>query len=296
MRINPRSPLRTAVRALVLLPFVLVFFVGCGAKNTSTAFSSRGGGVVTVDPSYRLGECNRINYSTVNLTGQVGTYYNPSTHQYVETNLNLGLTSVPAEIYTSSSNIIQIFRWSQTASGRTTNQIPVKMYFVDKLTGAIAPPNGATVDRLTKSTLDAARATFGASWLNVSTTQFFDRTLVVLTGIEFQYQGISLAYYDTATGGTPIAKADVLIPPFYSNPRVYANAYPIAALYSLHPNYSQINSNATENDYFMLIEDICGELSGVGTRIPASNPEPLSIWRQIWNRITTSLVVMTSWF
>jgi len=257
----------------------------CGDKTSSGSAASRGDTTAPAPIGSKLAECNRLSAPLSGVAGQIGTYYDPTTRRLREDHINVNLTQVPAELFTSSTLYFQFFRWYDTGT-RVVNQIPVRMFFVDKLTGAIAPQNG-TVDRLSKATLTQAKETFGSGWLNVKFEQFFERTYVVLTGMDFQFHGASIAHYNTAISTLPLGSGDMLLPPFYANPTVYKNYYPLAALYSLHPLYSYINSNATENDYFRMTEDICNELAGIGGRIPASAATAApGFWSQIWLKIT----------
>jgi hypothetical protein len=294
---------------LTTLSFILL--TACGAKKTSFT-GGRGNTDLPSSGSYLMGECSRVNLASPQTKGTIGTYYDPASRMYVASMINLNLTTVPAEIFTSDTHQIQFFRWSDSGT-RVTNQIPVRFYFVDKLTGAVAPQSN-TVDRISKATLTAAKTTFGALWSNITLAQFFERAQIVLTGMEYQFHGMSMAYYNTSVGSGAIGIADVLLPPFYANPNVYRTYHPQPGLYSLHPNYALSGANATESDYWRMIEDICRDLAGLDTRIPASvdsstspaekstaktwpaaDRKPMSVGenpgviRKIWLRIVESL-------
>lgn len=270
---------------------------GCGSKK-ETKFSTASRGDVSTTPvnngQYKLGECNRIDFSQFSFKGQIGTYYDPVNRQFRSDLLNLNLTAVPSDLFNSSTYQILIYRWYQRPGAQQVlNQVPVRFYFVDKLTGARAPQT--PVDRLSKATIDQARQALGASWLNVGTAQFFDRVMILLTGMEMQYDAVTFAYYNSASSQHALAQENVLLPAFYSNPNIYRSYNPVESLYTLHPNYTLMNSNATENDYHARIEEICRALSGIDSRIPASsvtNAAP-SKWGlfffNIWGRITESL-------
>jgi len=247
--------------------FTLITLAACGSKKSGQSFSSVRGDTTT-SVQHTLGECSRINFADINMYGQVGTYYDPSTRKFREDYINMNLTSVPAAIFTSTVEI-RFYRWLSQATGqRQTNQIPVVFYYVDKLTGASTIQ--APVDRISKATIENAITTLGKGWLNVTKEKFFDRVMIVLTGIATQYNALTLAYYNSAVGAGPVYQSDVLLPPFYVDPNIYKNkGTPLELLY-LHPNYSYIDSNATEADYLGLINSICYELSGNGTRIPLS--------------------------
>jgi hypothetical protein len=273
-----------------------LLIIGCGANKT-THFSDTSRGAdpdVSYGTNYLLGECNRINMPQLSLTGQIGTYYNPISMQLSSDQLTLNLTSVPADIYTSTTLQYKFYRWLERTTGqKQLNTLPVRFQFFDKLTGTKTPNNG--VDNLSKATINAARDSFGSSWLNVKTNEFFQRTMLLLTGVDMQYDAITIAMYDTSSGQNyAVAQSDLLLPPFYSNPNIYKQITPLPDLYNLHPNITLLGSNSSENDYHKLIEDICHELAGIGSRIPASTPDPTSILQRVWSRILDSLEAIFS--
>ncbi|OFZ19967.1 MAG: hypothetical protein A2Z20_10485 [Bdellovibrionales bacterium RBG_16_40_8] len=270
----------------------ILICIGCGAKKVSFTPARGFDNISSNNTNNLVGECTRVQMPSNNISGQIGTYYDPATRRLRTDYLNLNLTSVPVELFTSDTLFIQFFRWSEkTVGSKITNQVPVRLFFVDKLTGVSTP--SSLTDRLSKGTITQAKNVYGNSWSNVSLSQFFERSMVVLTGMDLQYQAITFAIYDTATGTTAIAQSDVLLPPFYSNPNVYRSTHPAPGLYSIHPNYSHINSNASESDYYQMIEAICYDLSGIGARIPASvRPKSLTIFTLIWYRIVESLEIL----
>lgn len=271
--------------SLILVVLTLALSLGCGAKKTT--FSSSRGSTSTPTTTHKLGECNRISFSTFNVMGQIGTYYEPGTGQYRADYLNVNLNTVPSEIFSFDKIQIQFFRWSEKSLGaKVENTIPVKMFFRDKLTGYTTAPT--MVDKLSKSVIAQARQTLGSSWINVSSSQFFDRVMVILTGVDMTYEGLTIKYYDTSVGATPVAKGDILIPAFIADPNIYKQYNPFPDLYTLHPNYSLLNSGASEADYVAEINTICSELAGIGTRIPQSindTKDSSGFFTQLWSSL-----------
>lgn len=283
----------TVLFTVLFTVFLSTFILsGCGASKTSKNPANRGSVWQSQNASTgttpSLGECNRVSLANVGLQGQIGTYYDPQTHQFQSQYLNLNLKSVPATLFSSDTLQIKIYRWSaQATGGKVVNQVAVKFYFADKLNGATSQPT--LIDSLSKATLQQAKTTLGGTWLNVTLEKIFDRVIIVLTGLDLQYDAITFALYDTAVSNTAIATGDVLLPAFYANPSVYQAANPNPDLYTLHPNYPLINSNASEGDYKQAIDSICLEMSGAYSRVPASvgNPEvsvsePQSFWSSVW--------------
>jgi hypothetical protein len=303
MRFSNRN--HTLALCLLLLSLALT---ACGAAKTSNTNSGSNTGTVpgVTYPGAKLSECNRITTTNSVIEGQVGTFYDPVTRRYVADYINMNLTTVPAQVFTDAAFRIYFLRWYQRTTGtKQTNQIPVRFYYVDKLTGS-KHPSSATLENINKENLTAARTSFAWS-SNVTLEKFFERAALVLTGLDMSWDAMSIMI---STGAGAGSYGDVLLPPFYSNPVTYRTAIPVSSLYILHPHYAHINSNATENDYFQMTQSICSELAGVGARIPASvkpqtdtpraqgsppefargeaQPEP-SLLRKIWNRILESL-------
>lgn len=271
---------------MLALALSLATLSACGPSKVtkSTDLSSRGGETPVPAPNYRMAECNRIEIPSPAITGQISTYYNVGT--LVPTYLNMNLTSVPAEIATSNTHYIQLYRWYERTAGQpVVNSTPVTMYFVQKNTGLVSNPNGST--KISKQILEQIINEKKLSTSGVTVANFFQRHFVVLTGMDLVYDAVKFAYYNSAVGANAIASGDVLLPAFYSNPNVYIGANPIPSLYTLHPNYNYRTSGLTENDYFAMIEQICAGFFG---RVPASIniPEP-GFWSSLWASVRSFL-------
>ncbi|MEK6553753.1 MAG: hypothetical protein AABZ31_00810, partial [Bdellovibrionota bacterium] len=218
------------------------------------------------DSQYLLAECNRIDLGQIGLKGQISTYY--SYGQLNPSYLNVNFTQVPSSVLTSNGSL-QVFRWSERTPGqRQTNSVPVTMFFMQKGTGAVSNPNGSNV--ISKSMLEAIISQKALGTLGITVANFFERHFVVLTGMDQIWDAAAFVIY---TNGTTGASGSVLLPAFYSNPNVYAQANASLDLQILHPNYAYRGSYASENDYFQLTEQICAGYFG-SVRIPASEPEP----------------------
>jgi hypothetical protein len=237
----------------------------------ATSADNRGGNssLPSNTTTYSMAECNRIDIANPAIKGQVSTYYNNG--QLVNSYLNVNLTSVPAEISSTSTYYLQLYRWYERAAGQPqVNSTPVTMYFVQKSTGLVSNPNGS--DKISKSILDAIISSAKLATVGVTAANFFDRHFVVLTGMDLTWDAVKFAYYNSAVGTTAIASGDVLLPAFYANPNAYIAANPFPDLYVLHPNYGYRTSSASENDYLGMTEQICAGFFG---RVPASVDMPL---------------------
>ena len=253
------SPLSVGL-GLVALSSIL--FLGCAPKKeTSSSLTSRSQGPVQ-DGQYLLAECNRIDLPEVSLKGQISTYYHYG--QLVANYLNVNLTQVPNAVLTGTQTI-QVFRWAERQNNqRQTNSIPVVMYFVQKGTGAVSNPNGSNV--ISKSQLESIISQNNLAVQSITVNNFFERHYVVLTGMETQWDAALFVLYN---GSSSVGSGSVLLPAFYSNPNIYMMANPSTALQALHPNYSLRSSNASENDFYQMTEQICAGFFG-SVRLPAS--------------------------
>ncbi len=271
MYFSRKTLLRLAVTFLSIFAIVTI---GCGGKKKSGSSSALRGGFANVSTTGHtltnpLGECNKINITSMDFTGQVGTYYDPMTRAFVSNKLNLNITAVPDSIFSSSKTKIRFFRWSKRTSGaRVVNQVPVKFYFADKQNGGTSLPE--IIDTISQASLNTIKKNLGSTWLNVPLESIFSRVMIVLTGVEMDYDAMTVAFYDSEQSTSAVSTGNVLLPAFYSNPNTYSTHNPYEELYSLHPNYSTKTSNASESDYRIAIETICRDLAGIGARVPAS--------------------------
>lgn len=243
----------------------LLFLSNCAPKKktNSVAQSSRGTSGTINDTQYKLAECNRIDVPQIGLKGQISTYYD-SFGQLLPSYLNSNWSTVPTNIL-NGSQTLQIFRWSERVSGqRQTNSIPVTVYFIQKATGAISNPNGSQA--VSKSILESIITQKSLGPLGITVQNFFERHFVILTGMETQWDA---ALFVTYANGVSMASGSVLLPAFYSNPNVYAQANASTELQSLHPNAQYRATAASETDYFNLTEQICSGFFG-NVRIMAS--------------------------
>jgi hypothetical protein len=240
---------------------LLLANTGCAPKKKSSSSELSSRAPTPNDSQYLLAECSRID-TAIGLKGQVSTYYHMG--QLSPTYLNVNFTQVPSAVLTSTQTL-QAFRWSQRGTAaRQTNTIPVTMYFAQKGTGAISNPNGSNV--ISKSTLDTIISQGRLNTLGITTANFFERHFVILTGMDTQWDAVMFSVYN---GGTLVGSGSALLPAFYSNPNVYAQANTSLELQMLHPNYNYRGTYASESDYFQLTEQICAGYFG-SVRVPAS--------------------------
>ena len=172
----------------------------------------------------------------------------------------MNLTSVPAGIKTGSTQYLQIFRWKDGTGGFELNSIPVRMQFLSKFTGTVI--STSTVDRISKSIIETLIQNAGLQGTGLTPSNFFEQYTVVLSGMDFQWYAISIAYYNTATGSGAAGNADAMLPPIVADPNVYMSYVPSTRLHILHPNYPWRTSGASEQEFQNLSEEICTEFFG----------------------------------
>jgi hypothetical protein len=281
-----------AVGALTIL------LASCGAKKGSrNDLGSRGTlPDVTVPVNRKLAECSRIEASNIPLLGQLSTYYNPTTRTMVPDYVQMNIVSIPAGIKTGTKNYIQAYRWTDGPNGFQMNSIPVRMFFVNKITGSsvgsgISSPD--YVDKISKTIIDGIISNRGLSAINITSSNFFEQHYVIMMGMEMQWKAVTFAFYDSDAGTNAISSGDALLPPFYADPNYYAQVNTQPTLYALHPNFVYRTSGASENEFKNLTDEICREFFST-IRIPASvgNDAP-SLWSEIsgffmsiWSRIS----------
>jgi hypothetical protein len=282
-----RSHLRPALNITlrpalsIMLIAIAALLSACGASKSGDS-TTRGSSVPNPYPPTgggninALGECNRVKMNSAGFIGQIGTYYAPQTMQLQKTFLNLNIKTAPADLFSSDSVKFKFYRWTRSTTPRKVlNQVAAKFFFVDKLNGSTTQPT--LFDTLSKSTLTNVKSTLGSSWMNVPVEKIFDRVLIVLTGMDMQYDAMTIAHYNTAVSNNAANTFDVLLPAFYANPNTYKQFNPYPELYTLHPNFSMISSNASDTDFMQAIETICYEMSGMGSRVPASTGAPSTL-------------------
>lgn len=253
---------RTSLLLAVGLGLALVLSA-CGANETKKSdLPSRGTDRVSHG---KLAECSQIVSNSSNITGQISTYYDNGS--LITNYIYMNLTGVPAELLSSSEDYLSIYRWSERLeTGRNENTIPVRMHFINKLTGQVS--NSQAVDRISGSVFQTIIQNQQLNVIGITPTNFLEQHYVLLTGMEIQWDAMTLAHYQN---GQVAGAAHALLPAFSADPNVYAQNNPSPNLQALHPNHSYRNSGATESDFFSLTEQYCAAFLQ-GMRFPASQP------------------------
>ncbi len=214
-----------------------------------------------------LAECNNISGGGV--SGQISTYYSPTTGQIVPSYMAVNVTGVSSSLFVSSTAQIKFIGWYEKVGGsKVYNATGYSFYFMDKLNGATAPSQPINV--LTRASLQQAMTQLNLSALGITIDQFFSRMMIVLIGVDMNWEAMTVAYYDTSVSTTAPSSGSLLLPPFDVNPATFKQYYPISDLYSLHPFMSNVSLGLTDASYTAAANQICAQMATAGGRIPAS--------------------------
>lgn len=238
------------------------------SSSQASAVSPAGSTISSVTGSTTpLAECNNV--SAGGLTGQMSTYYSPSSGQIVPNYIAMNITGLASGLTTTSTAQIQFVGWyEKTAGTKIYNAAPFLFYFMDKLNGSTTPSQPISI--LNQAAIKNAMTSLSLSSLGITIDQFFNRMMVVIIGVNFQWEAMSVAYYNTAISNTAQSSGDVLLPPFDANPTTFEASYPFSDLYNLHPFISSVSSGLTDANFLASANQICAAMATSGGRIPAS--------------------------
>lgn len=271
------------------LLLAVILISSCGSKE-STYRGSTANPSVYVPVSGSLAECTRVMSSGLNINAQISTHY---TYGSMDKNIvQMNISQAPSELLSQDGYVLRFYRWKELTEGQMqVNNIPTPFYFKHKVTGSILGSQYMT--DLSKSTVQSLITNNNLSNLNITLNNFFSYYYVVLTSVDFQWQAIRIAYYNTASGSNMISSADSLLPPYFADPNVYIQNTSSSRLQSLHPLFTLRGSGGSQTDYKQLCDNICYEFFGT-IRNPAS--EQHSAWSKIssyfngiWNSVRSFL-------
>ena len=250
-------------RVLIWLLSALLF-AGCGASkkssgnNQSSDLTSRG----TPDSDGKDPDSNsKVEYyalcngfSGPNLNGVVTTYLNPVTNQYEWDFIRMEIKEIPVQIEDKDSFYIQFYRWQEDVPGQPyTNPAAVGIYFQYEDGTWL---NNELVNNVSKNSIEKLIADNNLAGVTVK--NFFDKTILVLAGMDLEYDAIMINTYGADTGTAALTRTDVLLPAFAADPNIYAETHPAQSLQGLHPNYERKDSGLTQWQFFQETQALCG--------------------------------------
>lgn len=203
-----------------------------------------------------LAECNFIPQNSADIEGRLTTFYHPTSGEFYPEYIRMQLTRVPVEITSTSSHYIQIFRWHADDSGqRQFNSTPVGFYFYRKSTKQYM--NTEPINVISKATLQNIITDNGLGSQGVTMTNFFDKFVIVMEGMDLTYDAVLFALYDQNQGSSAYASVDALLPAFSANPNTYAANHTAGILQQLHPFWSSRNTNYSDEQYRAASMEYC---------------------------------------
>lgn len=248
------------LKQLGSLLLVVALLTACGASKSKSQNAGSSGTTPWGAPVGDLAECNQIGANSFGLGGVVSSYFDQSTHNYRDDLGRIYLKQVPADIATISTKYLQIFRWQlNTTTGQPVYQTtPLSLTFILRSTGQVL--NYATpVSTLSLATITNAITTYGLGAYGVNASNFFQFVVLIANGLSLSDNAYQISYFDSVTSTTtPIATANILMPPFYANPAKYQQYHPYSALYSLHP-FNGMGTGLPESTYVNASLGYCQE-------------------------------------
>jgi len=253
---------------LILLTGLGLWLAACGSSktplNTQSTSGSRDvpgvisntGEVVDSTTGSTIGfyaTCNKFSGNSVD--GVLTSYFNPISNAFVSNMIRLELKSWPAGLTDGADVYLQIFRWQEDTPGKpVTNQQPVGMYFqLDDGTWL----NDNPINSISKSQIETMISKNNLDSQNVTASNFLQKVLVVMVGMDLQYDAIMINTYDQSQGSSAIDTVNVLLPAFAADPNIYAATHSAASLQQLHPNYDIRNNGFQEYDYYLESQKLC---------------------------------------
>ena len=235
--------------------------VSCGASKQGASNSTDLGSRLPIDtgiePDGPVADCSGAKDTELNLDFQVSSYYMPGTNQVALDIIKMHFSDYPDEIITTDSHYIQLYRWYEDTPGqRISNPTPVQFYFQRKDTGNIINSDDPQ-SKLSKAVIQNMIVASGGGNEGITVNNFFDAHILILTGMDLQYDAMSVAIYDHNQGTNAQGWVDVLLPAFYANPSDYIATHSATSLQMIHPNYAYRSGGYTDNDYLNFTNQFC---------------------------------------
>ncbi|MCB0357342.1 MAG: hypothetical protein KDD40_10060 [Bdellovibrionales bacterium] len=245
----------------IVLILLSTIFIACGSAKTSHdsgEFSSRdipnSDGTSQDENSaveyYAL--CN--GFTNVNLNGSVTAYLNPVTNLYEWDLIRMEIKDFPPQLKDKDTFYIQFFRWQEdTPNQPYTNSAPVGVYFQYQDGTWL---NNTPITSLSKNVIEELIANNNLQ--NVTLNNFLSKVVLVLSGMDLEYDAVMINTYDSAAGSDALTSTNVLLPAFEADPNLYALTHPATHLQELHPNWDLRDSGYTQWQYFQETQNLCG--------------------------------------
>ncbi|MBN8541801.1 MAG: hypothetical protein J0L82_15530 [Deltaproteobacteria bacterium] len=235
------------VRVIMIL-MLLALLSACGSKVTPRASALYSGSgptdLSTISPTGDgQAECSLFDSTSTRLGGKVTTYYYNGVLQ--EDKVRVRVTSLVEAFDTNSNYYIQAFRWKVVGGSPSLDSTPLQFSF-EKGSGS-ASPISAPLSSVSGTTLARIRTehSLGGS----GAVDFFNKTTMVVSGVDYNWQAMKVVVYDGSnTPATVVGQADFLLPVIQANPNRYALTHD-SVLNNMHPFWSQRTQTLTESEW-----------------------------------------------
>lgn len=223
----------------------LFAFVACGKSSDGGDTVASAGGTTSVESTVNA-QCNGFDASAtwgIRLGGRIATFNDGS--NFVEDKVRVRLTTLTAAFDTNGYTV-QFFRWNANSAGSVSlDSTPLSFtiyYGTTAISSAMTSIDSAAVTALRNQT-----------GIGTSSSDFFNRTSIVVSGVDNSWQVLKTVLYN---GSTAIADADALMPLFLANPNTYAASHP-AVLNGLHPFYADRANGYADAQWVQLSNQNC---------------------------------------
>ncbi len=241
---------------LALIMMLLALLSACGSKVTprNAALDSGSGptNLTTISPTGDgEAECSMFDSTSTRLGGKVTTYYYNSVLQ--EDKVRVRVTSLVEAFDTNANYYIQAFRWKVVGGTASLDSTPLQFSF-EKGTGSTSPISSAmsSISGTTMAQIRTANSLGGSGAVD-----FFSKTTMVVSGVDYNWQAMKLVIYDSST--TPakvVGQADFLLPVIQANPNRYEKTHD-ALLNEMHPFWSQRSQSMSESEWSNRASSFC---------------------------------------
>lgn len=232
----------------------MLSLTACGANKTATTSGSSTSG--SLNSSHLLADCNTIPANSYNLAGVVSSYYDQATKTIRQDLGRILFTSVPAEITSTDTTYLQIFRWriNESTGQPVYLNTPANLVFVVRTNGQVLNAY-STEQAISRNVISKIISNYNLSAQGVTLDNFFNRIMIVASGLAATDDAYSIAFYDSTSGSSAKGTVDVLMPSFYANPKTYAETHPWTKLSSLHPFNSY--PGLSDTNYYGMATQYC---------------------------------------
>jgi hypothetical protein len=227
--------LKARIAKAMVLVAAGALLTGCGSSERSrmgTAWD-----LASQVPVGTGTECTGFDSMSTRLSGRATTYYYNGSP--VDNKVRLRFSGVDDRFNTDSDTFIKFYRWQATSETPSMDSAPLSFTVEKGTTGSYAISGLLT--QLSMNDVHSMRAANAVP--GTSAQEFFDNTVLVLQGLDFNWHAIKVVLYKS---GSTLGQVDFLAPAFAANPNTYAQTHPMI-LNNLHPFWSQRTlANMTE--------------------------------------------------